>query len=772
MKQILLILGWGCWVCQVWGQTFTQTVKGQVVDAESRQPLVGATVLVMGTVPLLGATTSFDGYFRIPNVPVGRHTLTITMVGYESSSLQELVVGSGKEIELHIKLSEIIHSLQTLTVKANNQQGNALNDMATVSVRGFSVEQLKRFSPAINDPARMAMNFAGVAANNDLNNGLVIRGNSPKGVLWRMEGVEIPNPNHFSEEGATGGGISALSVNMLSTSDFFTGAFPAEYGNATSGVFDLKLRKGNQEKREYSIQLGVMGADIAAEGPFSQKGKSSYLANYRYSTLAAFKHLGINIAGTATPEFQDAAFKLYFPIGKQTTLSFWGMGGLSQQIRARADRDEAFHSDRGVMGLNLVHFVSDKSFLDATVSWAASRTTFENSYRQQPRRHKEGYTNTALRVSLQWNYKFNAQHSLRLGSIVSRLGFDLFNQSSDNQRTTTRLNQQGETFLLQGYAQWKYRITPTLTLNSGLHGTTLLLNRRAAIEPRAGLRWAFKPQHSLNAGFGVHSRIEAISTYMAEVRIGDNLTAQVNRNLPLTRSTHVVLGYEFRPKDDWKLQVETYYQRHANVPIGPPNTRNLFLRTESLLNLMNGFITDSLIGEGTGRNYGLDLTIEKSLTEGVYFLATASFYEAKYTPRDGRERNTRFNGNFVSNILLGKEWKVGKQRNHIFSFIGRSVWAGGNRYTPINLAESQRRNTTIRYQERAYEAQFPDYFRVDARMSFTRNRRRVTSTYSLDLQNIFNRLNALNAVYDSSTKNIRFDTQLGRIPVLNWRLEF
>ncbi|TAG21070.1 MAG: TonB-dependent receptor [Cytophagia bacterium] len=753
-------------------QTLTQTVKGRVIDTESRRPVVGASVSVLTVSPLVGASTDSDGFFKILNVPVGRHSLIISSIGYESTAIKELLVGSGKEIELNILLSESLQQLQEVTIKAQKEHGAPLNDMASVSARSFSVEQVKRFAAAINDPARMALTFAGVASNNDQSNALIIRGNTPKGVLWRMEGVEIPNPNHFAEEGATGGGISALSVNVLGNSDFFTGAFPAEYGNATSGVFDLKLRNGNNEKREYAAQVGVMGLDVAAEGPFSKNNKASYLVNYRYSTLEILKQIGVNPAGDATPNFQDMAFKLFFPVGNKHTLSLWGMGGLSKQLRDRTDRTDAFHSDRGVVGLNWVHLVSDKTFIDATLSWAASRSTYDATRKERVFIREQSYTNEAYRASFQINHKFNAQHALRVGGIVSNLHFNLLNRTIDGPKTSIFIDQKDDTHLLQGYAQWKFRASPALSLNVGFHATVLQLNGQSAAEPRLGMRWTVAPRHTLSAGFGVHSRTEAISTYFAQIKTNATESGLANKNLKLMKSRHYVLGYEYRPHTDWRLQVEVYYQQHYDLPIGPANTKNAFLKTFSLVNSLDGYSNDSLVSNGTGRNYGIDFSIEKSLTNGFYLMLNTSIYEAKYTAADGVERNSRFNGNFVQNLLLGKEWKVGKRKTNSFGLNLRSLWAGGNRYTTYDLAQAQKRNSDVRIWNQAYAEQIPHYFRMDSRVSYTKNRKKATYTISLDLQNLTNRLNKYDPYYSGTTRNYVFDTQLGLVPILNWRVEF
>jgi hypothetical protein len=273
-----------------------QTVRGTVVDKITQTTLPGAVITIQA-IPVLGTTTDANGYFKFENVKVGRYDLKVTYVGYDNVFIAQLLVGSGKEIVLNIEMQESIESLQTVEIKASeSRKGEILNEMAAVSSRSFSVDETSRYAASNSDPARMAQSFAGVAAASDYSNGIVIRGNSPRGLLWRMNGIEIPNPNHFSGGmGSTGGGISMLSTNMMSNSDFMTGAFPAEYGNALSGIFDIRLRKGNDERREYAFQLGVLGMQAALEGPFSKKNKASYLINYRYSTLVLLNAVGFNL---------------------------------------------------------------------------------------------------------------------------------------------------------------------------------------------------------------------------------------------------------------------------------------------------------------------------------------------------------------------------------------------------------------------------------------------------------------------------------------------
>ncbi|GGM79096.1 prevent-host-death protein [Dyadobacter beijingensis] len=771
MKKFILTLMAGAVSALAFAQP-AQTIKGRVVDAESQQPVIGANVIITSVTPILGGVTDTEGNFRIEKVPVGRHSFRITSVGYDDAFLQEINVGSGKEVELNIKLTESFRALNEVVVKAQKESGAPLNDMVSVSGRSFTVDQTKRFAASVNDPARMAMSFAGVAATDDGSNQLIIRGNSPKGMLWRMEGVEIPNPNHFAQEGASGGGISALSANVLGNSDFLTGAFPAEYGNATSGVFDLKLRKGNNEKREYAMQAGILGLDFAAEGPIGPKGGASYLANYRYSTLSVLNKIGVNLNGDASIDFQDGAFKVYIPYDDKVVVSVWGLGGMSTSKVDDDDWKETFKSNRGIIGVNYLRYINNKSYMEHIVSYSATSQTGDFYDKNIDATYQQKFVNQALRLSSLYNYKLNARNTVRLGVIINHLDFNLFDKDNEDGPYEINVNRNGSTQLFQAYAQWKSRLTPTVTLNAGLHGMLLALNNRSSIEPRVGLRWAVAPRSTVSFGAGLHSKTESISTYFAQVKVSDNQTDLLNKNLKLTKSAHLVAGYEFRPSASWRILTESYYQHHYNIPIGPANTTTPYLLHNSQLNEISGFVSDSLTSDGKGRSYGLEVTVEKSLTAGIYLMSTTSLYQSKYTGRDGIERDSRFNGKYVQNFLAGKEWRVGRNKTSIFAANIKLLAAGGNRTTPIDLEKSREKGRTERDWSHSYSEQLPGYFRTDLRVSYTQNKKRTTSTISLDLQNATNRLNALDTYYNKKEDRVKTLTQTGLLPVLNYRLEF
>ena len=763
-------------------QNYTQTFKGTVVDKAVRTPLAGATVVLLNTEPVLGAMTGADGRFRLPAVPVGQHTLRVTYLGYKEAVVPNITVNSGKETELTIELEEDMLRAKEVVITAHIEKQKPLNELSTVSARTFSVEETQRFAAAVNDPARMASSYAGVAMSDDGNNTIVIRGNAPNGLLWRMEGVDIPNPNHFSWVGTSGGGISILSAQLLSNSDFLTGAFAAEYGNAISGVFDLKLRKGNAEKREYTLQAGLLGLDAAVEGPMRLGNQTgSFLVNYRYSTLSVLGKIGVRI-GDAQTDFQDLSFNLWMPAGKLGQFTLFGLGGLSTQTNeGKADSllweengDEQyrwdFKANTGVVGLTHSLVLGDNTFLKTIVAVSGTQNgnssdEFQDDY--SLRRLFEGeHRQVKTTVSSALTHKFNARHLLRAGAYVNFMNFRFAQREWDDdaERLVQQLSHKGAATSIDAFAQWQFRATERLTLNAGAHGIYFFLNNTASLEPRAALKYAFSEGRSLSIGYGLHSQLQPLGVYFIE---GEDHAAP-NRNLHPTRAHHLVLSYDQSLPGNWHLKPELYYQALFGVPVSR-DERDAF----SMLNVPDGFVGEILANRGKGRNYGAELTVEKFLTDGFYCLLSASVFASEYQGSDGVWRNTRFNSNFVNSLVAGKEWAWNRRRKiRTFGLNLKLTYMGGLRESPVDPEASAREGKTVRDERRAFDERMPDYFRLDAGFKLKRNYAHLTTTLALDVQNATNRQNVFGRYYDTKSNTVKYWYQAPLIPVLRYRVEF
>jgi len=754
----------------------SQTIRGIIIDQQTETPLIGANIVVLDSDPFIGASTDLDGKFRLENVPAGRQTLSVSYLGYEPRVMPNMLVTSGKEMVLTIALQEAFQSLNEVVIEGETTRGENINQMATVSARTFSVEETKRYAGSIDDPARMASSYAGVGAV-DGNNDLVIRGNSPRGMLWRMEGIEIPNPNHFSNQGASGGPISMLSTNMMANSEFFTGAFPAEYGNATSGIFDINLRKGNNEQREYSLGIGILGTDLAVEGPFSKKYGGSYLINYRYSTLSIFSLIGLDIVGDVIPKFQDLSFNFDLPAGKAGNFSVFGLlgnGVATEKWDYNNKRyNDIYTANMGVTGLKHTYLFGTKTLLKTTVSAMGVQRLYDAEVADTNEKFlyvedKSNMQDVAIRANTTLSHKFNGRNTLRAGLTFNQLGYDFFEEYYDDelQKQIRTQDANGDATRLESFAQWQFRATEDLTINTGLHQTYFNLNQQNVIEPRTGARYAIGKTKWINAGFGVHSTTHDLSVYSADVARKDGTLYKANKELGMNRAIHYVLGYEQMVNKSLRAKVEVYYQDLFDLPIVDSANSSV-----SLINSTEGFGRFPLKNKGTGHNYGAELTIEKYFTNNWFMMVTSSVYQSKYVAGDGKERNTLWNANYVSNFQGGKEFKL-KKPGRVLSVSSKVVWAGGQRFTPILLDESKDAGYTVIDREKIFADKMPDYFRLDAQLTYRIDRPKTTHSFKIDIQNATNKENYFSQYYNSETQQLERSTMIGILPVLSYKVQF
>ncbi len=782
---LLLLLLFG--FTELSAQNYLQTIRGRVVDKQSQVPLPGASVVVLDSVKLLGTATNEEGIFKLTGVHVGRQQIKISYLGYQEIVIPVIVI-TGKETVVDIELEESVVLGKEVVISAESDKSQTLNEMATVSARSFTVEDTRKYAGSRNDPARMAANFAGVTEANDARNDIIIRGNSPVGLLYRLDGVDIPNPSHFGNLGSTGGPINILNNNVLDRSDFFTGAFPAEYGNAMSGVFDLRMRHGNNEKREYMAQVGFNGIEVGLEGPFSKKHKASYLVNYRYSVLALVALFGVDFgSGGALPLYQDVSFKFHFPAKKTGVFSLFGVGGTSyiELLESKGKKDDTyasggsdnyFGSRMGAVGFSHTFFFSEKAFSKLVIAVSGTGNKIkDDSLSTLDGTPIPSYRNNSSQTKLTLNYsvnkKFSAKNTVKTGFIVDRYGFNFIDSTLvDGTHFMTLRNFNGNSFLLQAYMQWQHRFTDNLSLTSGVHYQQFFLNNSYAVEPRIGLKWDMGKGNALSFGAGYHSQVQMLQTYFVKTELTDGIFVQTNKNMGLSQSKQVVLAYDNTALKNLRFKVETYFQYLNKLPVEQRSSYYSLVNTGANFDTPD---TDSLVNKGTGYNYGLEFTAEKFYSKGWYSLFTASLYESKYKGSDGILRNTAFAGNYTVNFLGGKEFNVSKKKqNKTVGFDIKLTYAGGKRFIPVNLDSSIATGSSVYYYDQTYNNKLKDYFRLDFKISFKSNGKKVTHECFIDLQNILNRKNIFRKEYDQRKQEITTSYQFGIFPTAMYRVLF
>lgn len=794
-RSIIFLLLVGLIPVSALSQSKTQTIRGQVLDATTRRPIVGATVTVVDLEPVIGDLTDAQGYFRLEDVPVGRRAIRCQFAGYAPYASDPLILNTTKALVLDIALREQIgeSTADEVLITASDYPAQAINPLSVVSTRSFSAEETQRYPAGVNDPGRMALAFPGVQqGGDDSENDIIIRGNSSFGMLWRLEGIDIPNPNHFARPGTSGGGITVFSAQLLDRSDFSTGAMPAEYGNAISGAMDVHFRRGNMEEREYRVKIGLLGLDFATEGPI-QKGRMSYLVNYRFSTLSLLNRFGFNLVGERVDnDFQDLSFNLARESkdgrGRWT---FFGMGGLSQEHYRPVEDPAARETGRGdhwedryqgsnmlAGGMTFTRTLDDKSYIKWVVTGMGSRIyrDFDTLSLEDERYtyNTERYLDRRIATALSYSRKVSPRLRVKTGLQAHQIWFDFYRESAPRRLTDITgigverdlsVNGAGQTQTLQAYAQASYLLHPKLTLNGGLHAFALVLNQTGVIEPR--LSMSFKPsrRHRISLAYGLHGQHLPLGAYFYDDSTGTN----PNFDLPMVRSHHGVLGYQILVGKGLRLGVEGYVQRLFNVPVRADELgeQNVWW----MLNNQAGIAQFPLAADGRGLNYGVDLVAEKFFSKGLFFLLTFSRFESTMELADGRIFNTRFGTKFASSYTLGKEFTF---RNQSTLQIGaRLLYNGGFRYTPPNLDAIPPGGAFVSDYSRVWADQVNPYSRIDARIAYRFNRPKYAGLISLDIQNVTDRRNPRGITWNSDTRLLSpRNHPSGLIPVLSFQSDF
>lgn len=805
----------------------TQTIRGRVIEKETQQTIPGANVVVITDTldGIKGAATDMDGNFRISGVNIGKQTIKVTYIGYENIFM-DVTLTSAKEIILNLEMEESVGVELAQVEIVAEKRGEVANELSTVSARTFDVAETERYAGSRGDPARMASNFAGVQGADDSRNDIVVRGNSPLGVLYRLEGFDIPNPNHFSVAGSTGGPVSILNNKILGNSDFFTSAFPAEYGNSTAAVLDLKLRPGNNEKHEFTGQFGFLGTELAAEGPINKESHSSYLAVYRYSTFSLFKLLGISLGTDAVPQYQDGSFKILLPTkNNKGVFSVFGMGGTSkidimiseqlepaQDFYGDDDRDQHFQTRMAIGGITYTNGIGKekKTFMRTGLALMHERQASQHDYVHrrlntadstwilnseglpydslgQLQRYK--FQTNRQTAYLNFNTKINSKHTLKYGATVQYLHFSMLDSVETNVEDTIssyrlRWNSNESGMLAQAFIQWKYKPNSRWMMTAGLYNQYFSLSKSVSVaEPRLGLRYAIDERQNLSFGAGLHSmtqpyyvyfylqpKYDADTVVVGNVLDANNKPIMHNKGMDFTKSVHSVLSYDIALKSNLRFKAEAYYQYLYNIPV------EVDASAFSLTNMGSGFarfFPNTLVNKGEGINMGVELTLEKFFDKSFFFLFTASVFDAKYKGSNGVWNNTDFNTKYAANLLFGKEWKVKEKSS--FSVSGKFTTAGGRWRGNVNSRASSNQRELVWKDDGYNSIRLKAYYRLDVRLTYKINAKKITHEFALDLVNLTNQQNILGMSYSPNPATgtlISENYQLGFLPLFYYRIDF
>lgn len=785
-----------------YGQQLSQIIRGKIVDADSKLPIPGVNIVLLDSTTV-GASTDINGYYRLENIPIGRITMRFSFIGYKTKTIPNIIVNSAQQVVIDVELLELAIEMEEVIVKAIQDKGEALNDLAIISARSISVEETKRFSGGMDDPARVVTSYAGVTAS-DGSSDIIVRGNSPKYMQWRLDGVKITSPYHMDDQNAASGALTAINKNLLSTSDFYTGAFSPEYGNVLSNIMNMKLRTGNNEKFEATFGLGLLGTDLTVEGPFKKDYGGSYLINYRYSTVSLINDLGLIGDVEGVVNYQDVTFKLVLPTKSAGTFSIFGLGGLSGFAFTNLEADglstpgritdasivKDYYKDANLLNVAIVNTktLSKTSYIQSSLSYSANgfdddlyeknilkTSTDYDSVGNRLQTFKSSVSNSAYQGALTFYCKINARNKIQIGTRYTH-NLSNYEQSiyMDNAQELVNVTDFNNSFSsVNNFISWKYSLNDKIIFVSGLHNMNLFFNKKSTLEPRIAVNWKLNNTSSIRAGYGKHSRAESAHNYFAKVLQPDGSYTEPNKKLGLLMADHYVFGFEKRFTAKLMAKFEVYYQDLYNLPVENNNTSYYATINEGV-----DYHYVHLVNKGKGKNYGVEFTLERFFDNNCYFVLNSSLYESKYKTLEGVWRNTMYNGNYIVNLLFGREFKLDRKKKNILAINIKAFFGGGQRYIPLlrdsegNIAVDPANNKYWDY-EKAYDNDLVHVYNVNLSVSYKINTSNLTHEIFLDLMNIINSNAKLSEYYDESKPDkIGYIKQMMFLPNIMYRVYF
>ncbi len=752
----------------------------QVIDAISGEFLEG--VYVRNEVDDAEGTLTDSLGLCFWDNPATLTNLVISHIGFQS---QHISLTPKDSFPLTVLLEPNPYTFPEVWIMNLADDQPATPPFTTLSAISFNLQQSSHFPASFSDISRVVMNYAGITHETDIMNQLVVRGHSPKGIQWHLDGVEIPNPNHFAEAGAGGGGINAISSQLLEQVDFLHGAFPAQYGNLTSGAFNLQLRRGSTDRTHHRLSLGLLSNEFTTEGPFKKGGKASYIANLRLASFSLLDDLGINPLGEVEPpSFQDLAIYLNFPSSKWGNLSLFGLTATSHSREWNAvpytkELDGTSHNWRNkndyflsLWQLTHKKTLGDNWLIKNTLSLAMNSQVYQEDSLDsvgevQPIGDHNIHLSTLV-LATTLNYYAQANWRLQSGVSFIHQPFDFDIQDIDVGFThrTSYIDAQGSTYRISGYTQAELQLIPRWTFVPGIHMIHYGQSLQTFLEPRLGLRWKLKKNQWVSFGAGLFSKMEPLAQHFLQTYDDKGEFSLPNEHLGVTRSWQMMLGYERQLSSYLQLKLEAYYHRLFDIPVS--NEGDLVL---SSLNASNAFIISPIQGvvplenNGNGKNYGIDVTLDGKFSS-AFMLATLSIYQAKFNLGRGPYLNSRFNGNFASSLKIGKEFTLG--RNNVL--LSMTVfWNGGQRYTPIDLSSSRLFGTYIEDKSQIFTSRVPAYLRWDSSARWERKTKKGVQALTVDIQNMTNHRNILNmGGYNQHAQDYFYTYHSGLLPVLSY----
>jgi hypothetical protein len=735
-------------------------IKATITDAITDAPLIGAAVMLVNT--KTGAATDLNGKATISNIPVGGYTIAVRLIGYEPSTLTDIIVRPERITFVEARLAPSTVESQTVVVTGGYFNNRPSQPTSAIS---FNAEEIRRSPGTAGDVSRILTILPSVSKVDDQMNNLVVRGGTPAENAFFIDNIEVPNINHYPVEGATGGPIGLVNTDFIQDVDFSAGGFPAKYGDRLSSIMEMNFREGNRDEFDGQVDLHMAGFGLTVEGPMANK-RGSYLASARRSFLDFL----VDAIGTGVaPKYSDYQAKVVYDVTPSDKISFIGIGGIDNITFSKKQSSDDGNPNYGdyksyeyASGLNWRHIWDHKGF--SNTSMAVLGTRYDYLFRETKSDSLLSdilSNNRAMQIRNVNVYQLNKTDYLEFG-------FDgKYYFSEFNNHYGSYTNALGDTMppldvvnevnspAYGLHSSITYRPFAALTGTFGLRYDYFDYNKHSHVSPRFSFGLRLSDKLTVNGATGI---------YYQNLPVNILAQKESNKDLKDLEATHYVLGMGYLLTDNTKFTLEGYYKHYRNFPIDPSQPKFFAADLTSYYGFFGNY--DRLEDKGIARVYGVEATLQKKLVKGLYGLASVSYSKAEYKSLDNIWRDRMFD----NRVIVGLEG--GYKPNNRWEYSARWVFAGGIPYTPLDLAASQAINRSVYDGNMVNASRYPNYhslnIRVDRRFLFSKS----NLILYFSIWNVYNRKNVSTYYWNEIERKQEVRYQWSMLPIFGVEFEF
>ncbi|EYA96671.1 tonB-dependent Receptor Plug domain protein [Bacteroides fragilis str. S38L5] len=720
----------------------THRIKGTVIDKASRQPLEFINVLVLGLGR--GGVTDAEGHFNIGEVPPGIYRLQASAVGYKTILTPEYIV-STKDLTIQIETEENLTELEGVTVTASPFRRDP---ESPVGLRIIGLQEIEKSPGANRDISRIVQSYPGVAFSPaGYRNDLIVRGGSPSENRFYLDGVEIPNINHFSTQGASGGPVGIINADLIREVNFYTGAFPTDRGNAMSSVLDFKLRDGDMERNSLKATLGASEVSLASNGHIGKK--TSYLVSVRQSYLQfLFDMLGLPFL----PTFTDAQFKLKTRFNANNELTILGLGGIDNtKLNTKLDGEKAEYI------LSYLPKIQQETFTLGAVyrhyagihvqSVVVSHSYLNNRNTKYLNNDESSADNLFLKLrSVEQETKFRIENTSTFGNWKINFGANLDYSQYTNTTFQRVYIDEGRTFDYHTYlGMWRWGIFGTINYATTDERFTASLGVRTdannfssgmkgmgdQLSPRLSLSYRLTDGLYLSGNAGLYYQLPPYTG----LGFKDNNGAWVNKYLRYMSVSQESLGLSWHPGNTFELSAEGFYKQYDKIPFSIADGIPLACKGNDYGVIGN----EALSSTAQGRAYGIEILMKWLIAKKLNLASSFTLFKSEYRNNKQSEYiasawDNRYIFNMSGTYNFPHNWSLGMKISCI----------GGAPYTPYDVEKSSL-VTAWNAQGRPYydytkynTGRLPAFGQLDVRVDKTFYLKRCMLGFYIDLQNVTN----------------------------------